>query len=70
MEIILAIAALIISVLIFTWLIKVVKTTLKTAIFIAIVALVLQLVFGIGPQDLWQQMSQKTQALIELFSGQ
>lgn len=70
MEIILAIAALIISALIFTWLIKVVKTTLKTAIFIAIVALVLQLVFGIGPQDLWQQMSQKAQALIELFSGQ
>lgn len=50
------IAALIVSFLVFTWLIRVVKATIGTAIAIALIVLVLQLVFGIGPQDLWEQV--------------
>ncbi|MEB3210430.1 MAG: hypothetical protein VKL39_03720 [Leptolyngbyaceae bacterium] len=57
MEIALILAALIVSFLVFTWLIRVVKATITTALTIALVVLVVQLVFGIGPQDLWQTLS-------------
>ncbi len=53
---ILLIAALVISFFIFTWLIRVVRATVSTAITIALIALALQLLFGIGPQDLWRQL--------------
>lgn len=46
--------AVIISILAFTWLIKVVKATLSTALTIAFILLIAQLVFGVGPTDLWQ----------------
>ena len=52
---VLLIAALVISFFIFTWLMRVVRATLSTAVTIALIALVLQLVFGIGPQELWRQ---------------
>ena len=60
-ELIVLIAALIISWLVFAALINVVKTTVKTAIAIAAIILVLQLVFGITPQALWQQIVQLPQ---------
>ncbi len=51
------IGALIVSFLIFTWLVKVVKATIGTAITIAVIILILQLVFGIGPNDLLEQIT-------------
>lgn len=51
-QIILLIAALIVSWLVFTLLINIVQTTVKTAIMIAAIVLLLQLGFGIGPQVL------------------
>lgn len=54
---ILLIAALIVSFLVFTWLVRVVKATIKTAILIALIVLALQLLFGIGPTDLWEQVN-------------
>ena len=62
-ELIVLIAALIVSWLVFAALINVVKTTLKTAIAIAAIVLVLQLVFGIAPQALWLQIVQLPQII-------
>ncbi|NEQ95514.1 MAG: hypothetical protein F6K30_02065 [Cyanothece sp. SIO2G6] len=57
MNLIILIAALVISFLIFTWLIRVVKATVTTAFAIALLVLCLQLFFGIGPQDIWQEVT-------------
>lgn len=65
MDLVLLIAAIVISFLVFTWLVKIVKATIGTAITIAIVVLVLQLVFGIGPGQVWQQVSQFLQQLFQ-----
>ncbi len=69
MNIVLIIAAILISLAIFGWLLKVARATFTTAITIAIVVLVLQLVFGIGPSQIWQQVSQILQSLWNLFTG-
>ncbi|MGB3615601.1 MAG: hypothetical protein WBA10_17535 [Elainellaceae cyanobacterium] len=61
---ILLIAALLISFFIFTWLLRVVRATVSTALTIALIALVLQLIFGIGPLDLWRQFVEFWQGLI------
>jgi len=68
-ELIILIAALIVSWLVFTALIKVVKTTVSTAIAIAAIVLVLQLVFGVRPQDLWQEITQLPEIVWHLFTG-
>jgi len=68
-EVIILIAALVVSWLVFTALIKIVKTTFSTAIAIAVIVLVLQLLFGIGPLQLWQQIIQLPQTLWNLVTG-
>lgn len=69
MEFILLVAAVVISFLVFTWLIKVVRATIGTAILIALLVLVLQLVFGIGPAQVWQQITQLFQAIWQAVTG-
>lgn len=66
-EIITIIAALIISWLVFTGLVSLLKTTLKTAFTVALIVLILQLGFGIGPQTLWQHIIQLPQTLLDQF---
>ncbi len=68
-DLIIFIAAIIVSWLIFTLLVKVVKASISTAILVAVIVLVLQLFFGIGPQDLWQQVTQLPQTLWRLVTG-
>jgi len=68
-ELIILIAALVVSWLVFTALIKIAKTTVTTAIAIAGIILILQLVFGIGYQDLWEQITQIPQLLWNLVTG-
>ena len=68
-ELIILIAALIVSWLVFTALVKVVKTTVSTAITIAAIVLILQLIFGVAPQELWQQITQLPQILWNLVTG-
>jgi uncharacterized protein with PQ loop repeat len=68
-ELIILIAAMVVSWLVFTALIKIVKTTATTAIAIAGIILGLQLVFGIGYQDLWQQITQLPQIVWNLITG-
>lgn len=56
MEIAIVIGALLLSFLVFTWLLKVAHATFKTAISVALLLLILQLAFGIGPVALWEQI--------------
>lgn len=58
MNLILLIAALIVSLLVFGFLIRVTKAAIGTAITIALVVLVLQIAFGIAPNQLWQEVTQ------------
>ncbi|NJM65984.1 MAG: hypothetical protein HC851_10105 [Acaryochloris sp. RU_4_1] len=67
---ILLIAAILISWLVFTWLLRVAKTTLKTAFLIAAVVLGLQLILGIGPDQVWQTIKELPQLIQNLVSGQ
>lgn len=69
MELILVVAAIAVAVIVFGWLLKVVKATLSTALTIALIVLVLQLVFGIGPGQLWQQITQFVQNLWQAPPG-
>lgn len=68
-ELITLIAALIVSWLVFAALIKVLKTTVTSAIAIAAIVLILQLAFGIAPQHLWQQITQLPEILWHLVKG-
>ncbi|PLZ99880.1 hypothetical protein CEN50_05535 [Fischerella thermalis CCMEE 5268] len=58
--------ALIVAWLIFTILVKVVKTTVKTAFFIAAIIVLLQVGYGIGPQEMWNYIVQLPQKLPQL----
>lgn len=69
MDLLLLIAAIVISFLVFTWLIKVVRATITTAITIALLILILQLLFGIGPAQVWQQVSQFVQLIWQTVTG-
>ncbi|WP_204141580.1 hypothetical protein [Halomicronema sp. CCY15110] len=55
MEIAIVIGILIILFLVTTWVLKVVRATLRLAILIAIGLLAL-LIVGIGPQTIWEQL--------------
>jgi hypothetical protein len=52
------VASLLVAFFVFGWLLKVVKATIGTALAIALVVLGLQLFFGVGPEELWLQMTQ------------
>jgi hypothetical protein len=65
MEIVLVIGAILVAWLVFTWLFKVIKVSLKTAFLIAAIVLILQYAFGISPQKLWEEILH----LPQLISG-
>jgi len=69
MDLVLLIAAIVIALLVFTLLIKVVRSTISTAITITLIVLVLQLIFGIGPDQVIGQVSQFFQSLWEFVIG-
>ena len=56
MEIVLVIGAILVAWLVFTWLVKVIKVSLKTAFLIAAIVLIVQFAFGISPQKLWEEI--------------
>ena len=68
-ELIIIIAAVIISWIDFTWLVKVVKASIATIIILTIIVLLLQLLFGVDPSELWQQITQIPQTLWQLING-
>jgi hypothetical protein len=69
MSIVFTIAAIVIAILVFTWLLKVVKATVTTALTIAIIVFALYVLFGIGPMGLLQQAGQLLQVVWELVTG-
>ncbi|AFZ30303.1 hypothetical protein Glo7428_1747 [Gloeocapsa sp. PCC 7428] len=68
-DLIVLIAALVVAWLVFTALMRVVKTTLSTALTVAAIVLILQIGFGVQPQQLWQQIVQLPQMIRELLTG-
>lgn len=65
MEALIVLGAIAVSWLVFTWLLRVAKVTVGTAIKIALILLVLQVVFGIGPGTLWERIVEFAQQLTE-----
>ncbi|NJK36456.1 MAG: hypothetical protein HC825_06625 [Oscillatoriales cyanobacterium RM1_1_9] len=69
-ELILLLTSLLVAWLVFTWFIKVLKASINTALSVAVIILVLQLLFGIGPQEFFQQIFSLPEKLGELFRRQ
>lgn len=69
LDLIILIAAIVIAWLVFTALLKVVKTTLTTALTIAAIVLLLMLVFGVNPIDLWEQITAIPRLLWQTVTG-
>ncbi len=69
-ELVIFIAAGVVSWLVFTWLLRVVKTTLKTAFLVAAIVMILQITIGVGPDQLWQAIAELPQQLGQLFNDQ
>lgn len=57
MDWILLVAALIVIFLLLGFIVRAIKAAIGTAVMIAIVLLVLQLVFGFSPNELWQSLA-------------
>lgn len=64
------IAGLIVALLVFTFVLKVLRAAVSTAIAIALVVLVVQLIFGIGPGEVFRQVSNLWNSLWSFFLGQ
>ena len=56
LEIIIPLAAAIILLLLFTWIIKVFKVTIKTVLIVGAILILLQIIFGVNAQDIIQEM--------------
>ncbi len=56
LEIIIPIAAAIILLLLFTWIIKVFKVTIKTALIVGVILILLQIIFGVNSQEVMQEI--------------
>lgn len=69
LEAIAIIAAIIVSWLVFTALVRILKTTLTTAFTVAAIVLVMQLLFGIGPQKIWQEIVRLPESIVRLVGG-
>ena len=68
-ELIILIASLLVSWLVFNWAVKVLKASLSTAISLAIIVLTMQLMFGIGPNQLFQYVIHLPETLWKMTSG-
>jgi hypothetical protein len=70
MELVILVAALLISLMVFTWLVRVVKATISTAILIALIILALQLFLGIGPNEVWLAIQNLWNGIWQTLAGQ
>jgi hypothetical protein len=57
MDLPLIIGALIVAALLFLALINIIKTAIKTALLIAVIIFALQLISGVGPEEVWTQVA-------------
>jgi len=67
-ELIVIIGAVIVSWLVFTWLVKVVKASMATGIVLIIIVLLLQLVFNVKVSELLQEIIQLPQTIWQLVN--
>jgi hypothetical protein len=70
MNLILLVAALVVSWLLLTWLLQVAQMAFKKALAIAAIVLILQIGFGIGPQQLFEQILQLPQLIEQMLTGE
>ena len=63
LDLIIAIAAVVIIWLLFTWSIRVLKVSIRTALAIGAIMLILQIVFGIKSELIWQETTQIIQTI-------
>ena len=68
LQVIILVASLVITWLIFTWLIDIFKVSLKTAVSVMIILLILQFSLGISSQEIWQQIINLPQTIQQLFN--
>lgn len=61
--------ALIVAWIVFTILVKIVKTTVSSAMTVAAIVVLLQIAYGITPQDIWNQIIHLPQTLSEIHGG-
>lgn len=69
MNLILLIGAVLIAFLVFTFLVKVLRAAVSTAIALALIVLVLQILFGINPGQVWQAVNGLWENLRRLLIG-
>ncbi|MEG4012153.1 MULTISPECIES: hypothetical protein [unclassified Microcoleus] len=69
LELIILIASLLVSWLVFNWAFKVLKASIGTAIALAAIVLVMQLLFGIGPNQLFQHITHLPETLRKIIFG-
>ena len=62
-------ASLLVSLLVFNWAFKVLKASIGTAISLAAIVLAMQLLFGIGPNQLFQHIIHLPETLGKMISG-
>lgn len=67
LEIVITLAAILVSWFVFTGLVRVLKVAVGTAIKVAIILFLAQMFFGIGPETLWQHIIQLWQQLFSSF---
>lgn len=60
--------ALFVTCLVFSWIFRLLKATIRIGIYVVAIALILQLFFGIGPNEVLQQISQIPQELGQIIS--
>lgn len=69
LEIILPLAAVIILLILLSWVFRVLKVTLKTAVILLGIFLLLQVIFGINSQDLIQEVFKIVDRILQLILG-
>ncbi len=69
LEIILPLAAVIIVLILFTWVVRVFQVTLKTVVIVLGIFLLLQVIFGINSQDLIQEAVKILERIVQLVLG-
>lgn len=61
--------SLIVAWIVFTILVKIVKMTVSSAVSIAAIVVLLQISYGITPQDIWNQIIHLPQSLSQIQGG-
>ncbi|MGP0129491.1 MAG: hypothetical protein ACTMUB_09590 [cyanobacterium endosymbiont of Rhopalodia musculus] len=67
-NLIVLVASLLITWLVFNWTTEVIKASVKTAFIIIVIVMALQITLGISPQQLWDQILSFPKIIQELLN--